>query len=79
MSGTDYMASSSDNRARIQLSVLARFLPHYGDLEVLKAFWNDVGVIVNHQALFADFNWSRERLSVSILFEPFQVPCLRLN
>ena len=74
MSGTDYMASSSDNRARIQLSVLGRFLTHYGDLEVLKAFWNDVGVIVNHQALFTDFNWSRERLTVSLPVKPFQVP-----
>ena len=74
MSGTDYMASSSDNRARIQLSVLGRFLPHYGDLEVLKAFWNDVGVIVNHQSLFTDFNWSRERLIVSFPLKPFQVP-----
>ena len=65
MAGTDYMSSSSDNRARIQLSVLAKFLPTHGDLEVLKAFWSDVGVIVNHQSLFTDFNWGRERISVS--------------
>ena len=67
MSGMDYMASSSDSRARIQLSVLGRFLPSYGDREVLKLFWSDVGVIVNHQALFTDFNWSKERLTVSKL------------
>ena len=65
MAGTDYMSSSSDNRARIQLSVLAKFLPTHGDLDVLKAFWSDVGVIVNHQSLFTDFNWSKERISVS--------------
>ena len=65
MAGTDYMSSSSDNRARIQLSVLAKFLPTHGDLEVLKAFWSDVGVIVNHQSLFTDFNWGKERISVS--------------
>ena len=65
MAGTDYMSSSSDNRARIQLSVLAKFLPTHGDLEVLKAFWSDVGVIVNHQSLFTDFNRSKERISVS--------------
>ena len=68
LSGKDYMASSSDNRARVQLSVLGRFLPTYGDLEVLKRFWSDVGVIVNHQALFTDFDWSKERLTVSILY-----------
>ena len=43
LSGMDYMASSSDNRARVQLSVLGRFLPTYGDIEVLKRFWSDVG------------------------------------
>ena len=64
MAGTDYMASSSDNRAKIQISVLCRFLVHYGDIDVLKGFWSDVGVIVNHQALFLDFNWGKERLSV---------------
>ena len=67
LSGMDYMASSSDNRARVQLSVLGRFLPTYGNIEVLKRFWSDVGVIVNHQALFTDFDWSKERLTVSIL------------
>ena len=65
MAGSDYMSSSSDNRARVQLSVLAKFLPTYGDLEVLKSFWSNVGVIVNHQALFTDFNWGKERISVS--------------
>ena len=67
LSGMDYMASSSDNRARVQLSMLGRFLPTYGDIEVLKRFWSNVGVIVNHQALFTDFDWSKERLTVSIL------------
>ena len=66
MSGVDYMASSSDNRARIQIPVLGRFLPSFGDLEILKTFWTDVGVIVNNQALFTDFNWGKEHLAVSI-------------
>ena len=65
MAGQDYMFSSSNSRARVHLSVLAKFLPSNGDLEVLKLFWSDVGVIVNHQALFTDFNWGKERLSVS--------------
>ena len=68
MAGTDYMSSSSSNRARVQLSVLAKFLPSSGDIEVLKSFWSDVGVIVNHQSLFTDFNWGKERLSVSFKF-----------
>ena len=65
MAGTDYMSSSFDNRARVQLSVLAKLIPTHGDLEVLKGFWSDIGVIVNHQALFTDFNWRKERISVS--------------
>ena len=68
MAGTDYMSSSSSNRARVQLSVLAKILPSSGDIEVLKSFWSDVGVIVNHQSLFTDFNWGKERLSVSFKF-----------
>ena len=65
MSGADHMSSSSENRARIQISVLGRFLPRYGDIELLRHFWRDVGVIVNHQSLFTDFNWTKERLTVS--------------
>ena len=59
MAGMDHMSSSSD-----RLSVLAKVFPSNGDLEVLKSFWSDVGVIVNHQTLFIDFNWGKERLSV---------------
>ena len=82
MAGTDYMSSSSSNRARVQLSVLAKFLPSSGDIEVLKSFWSDVGVIVNHQSLFTDFNWGKERLSVSFKFlieESFNVGVMILG
>ena len=68
--GTDYMASSSDSRARIQISVLGNYLRSFGDISTLRNFWRDVGVIVNHQSLFTDFDWSKERLSVSNLFWP---------
>ena len=60
------MSSSSQSRARIQISALGRFLPSYGDIDVLRNFWRDVGVIVSHQALFTDFNWTKERLTVSV-------------
>ena len=64
------MASSSDSRARIQISVLGNYLRSFGDISTLRNFWRDVGVIVNHQSLFTDFDWSKERLSVSNLFWP---------
>ena len=60
MSGMDYMSSFSDDRAKVQLSILAKFLPRSGDLELLRSFWNDVGVVVNHQTLLTDFNCGRE-------------------
>ena len=66
MAGADHMSSSSENRARIQISVLGRFLPNYGDIDILRSFWRDIGVVVNHQALFTDINWTKERLTVSI-------------
>ena len=46
MSGVDHMSFSSENRARVQISVLGRFLLHYGDIDVLRAIWRDVGVVV---------------------------------
>ena len=64
MAGADHMSSSSENRARVQISVLGRFLPSYGDIDVLRNFWRDIGVIVNHQPLFTEFNWTKERLTV---------------
>ena len=66
MAGADHMSSSSENRARIQISVLGRFLLTYGDMNILRIFWRDIGVVVNHQSLFTDFNWTKERLTVSI-------------
>ena len=61
------MSSSSENCARVQISVLGRFLPSSGDIDALRNFWRDIGVVVNHQSLFTDFNWTKERLTVSPL------------
>ena len=59
------MASSSDNRARVQIFILGHYNPTFGDIRALRGLWNDIGVVVNHQALFADFDWGKEQLSVS--------------
>ena len=67
------MSSSSESRARIQISVLGRFLPSYGDIDVLRNFWRDVGVIVNHQSLFTYFNWTKESLTVSVFTTLFTI------
>ena len=65
ISGADYMSSSSGNRARVQTSEVGRFLPCYGDIDLLRNYWQDVGLVVNHQSLFTAFNWTTERLTVS--------------
>ena len=65
MAGNDYMASSSGNRMRVQVSILSSFLPSCGNLSLLRKLWKDIGVVVNHQALFSDFNWEKERTLVS--------------
>ena len=59
------MASSSESRVRIQTSVLGNYIRCFGDISTLRGFWLDVGVLLNHQALFMDFDCSKERLSVS--------------
>ena len=71
MAGNTHMTSSSENRVRVQISILGHFLPNFGDIRSLRSLWKDIGVVVNHQALFSDFNWGKERLSVS----PHKVIC----
>ena len=72
MAGNTHMTSSSENRVRVQISNLGHFLPSVGDLGLLRGLWKDVGVVVNHQALFSDFNWGKERLAVSSLSYSFE-------
>ena len=69
MAGADHMSSSSENRDRIQISVLGRFLPAYVDIDILRSFWRDFGVVVHHQSLLTDFNWTKARLTVSNRFQ----------
>ena len=63
---TEYMVSSIESRLQIQISVLRHYLPMQCDVSILRGFLV-VRVMVNHQSLFTHFDWSKERLSVSIL------------
>ena len=74
-SGMDYMSSSSDNRSRVQLSVLRKFLPIYGNLEFQKTIWSDVGVIVNTK-LCLPTSTGGKRLTVSMLSMSYLLPLL---
>ena len=65
MSGAGHMASSPQNRARIQISILGHYLLLSGDISVLQTLSQYTGTVVNYQALFADIDWSTAKLSVS--------------
>ena len=65
MAGSDYMASSPQNRAKMQITILGNFLPLSGDIRVLRMLWQQVGTVVNHRTIFSDIDWSTARLSVS--------------
>ena len=63
MAGSQHMASSSGDRARVQISVLGHYLlPSFEDIRALRGLWKNIGVVVNHQVLFADFNWGKNEL-----------------
>ena len=80
MAGADHMSSSSENRARVQISMLGRFLLSYRDIDFLRIFGRNIGVVVNHQSLFTEFNWTKERLTVSpSLIRVVQLTITNLN
>ena len=66
--GTNYIASSPDNQARVQISVFGRLLPLFGEIDTLRSFWRDVDVNAKQQSLFTHFKKGKERLSTFVLF-----------
>ena len=70
----EYMASaggltnSEDVRLGIQVSLIGRFVPYFGDLTILQGLWAEVGNFTNHQDLFGNFDWSSTTLTVRTLF-----------
>ena len=53
------------SRPYTQLCLVGDFLKSSGDFSLLRGMWNNVGTFTNHQSLFADFDWSDEKLTVS--------------
>ena len=45
MAGSQHMASSSANRARVQISVLGHYIPSFGDIRALRGIWKCIGVL----------------------------------
>ena len=47
MAGSNYMSSSPQNLAKIQINILGHFLPLSGAVQVLRTLWQQIGVIVS--------------------------------
>ena len=68
ISGRESTDNPAIEKLRVQLTVFSHYIPSCGDLRFLNKFWNQVGTVVNHQSSFLSYNWSPERLCVSICF-----------
>ena len=60
--------SITPNRSRdfTQLCLIGDYLKGAGDIASLQRIWTNVGTFTNHQSMFADFDWSEERMTVSM-------------
>ena len=76
----DYLKGSTtalvtpQSRSKTQICLIGDFIHRQGDLAVLRNLWSRVGSFTNYQAAFYDFDWSEERIRVSMIC----VSCLRL-
>ena len=59
-------SSSDELRMTTQISLIGLFVPHGGDLSLLRTLWTRFGVFTSHQVFFSDFAWSVDNLTVSI-------------
>ena len=69
----DYLKGSTtalvtpQSRAKTQICLIGDFIQKQGDLTVLRKLWSRVGSFTDYQAAFHDFDWSEERITVSII------------
>ena len=62
----DFKASRNSVTPGTQLCLVGDYLEIGGDFPQLRSLWTNVGTFTNHQSLFCDFDWSYERITVSI-------------
>ena len=68
----DYLKGSTtalvtpQSRTKTQICLIGDFIQRQGDLTVLRNLWSRVGSFTDYQAAFHDFDWSEERITVSI-------------
>ena len=66
LKGNTAAVVTPQSRTKTQISLVGDFIQSQGDLTVLRRLWSRVGAFTNYQAAFHDFDWSEERMSVSI-------------
>ena len=73
IAGLGRTTAEPETRLNVQLSLMATYLEAHGTLSFLESLWSRVGVFANHQEMFADFDWSKEHILVSIIGTIFNV------
>ena len=69
----DYLArtegrlTTTDARDSTQIALISTMVPYTGDMNLLHAFWTQVGAYMNHQEAFAPFDWGPSKLTVRFL------------
>ena len=71
---TTALVTPQSRRSKTQICLIGDYIQRQGELAVLRNLWSRVGSFTNYQAAFHDFDWSEERITVSIVY----VSCLRL-
>ena len=70
----DYLAraegrlTTTDARDSTQIALIATMVLYTGDMNLLHAFWTQVGAHMNHQEAFGPFDWGPAKLNYTELF-----------
>ena len=67
MAGLGSVAGQEEIRLCVQISMVALFAPHCGDLYTLELLWAQIGTVTNHQSLFSPYDWGSSTLTVRIV------------
>ena len=75
LKGSTTALVTPQSRSITPICLIGEFIQRQGDLSVLRNLWSRVGYFTDYQAALHDFDWSEERITVSIV----RVFCLRFT
>ena len=67
MAGVGGLSNPEDIGIGTQISLITRFVPHFGNLNILEGLWTKVDNFTNHQDMFGDLDWGSTMITVRIL------------